>query len=101
MSFEKSQTASLWERWQDLYNQERNNLHKVKLNRSPRKDLHAFLLLDSLFPSDEPIVAYVEEDRMILNVSVEDVQSLSDENMLELLRCGVFYAPHYGLYLQR
>jgi hypothetical protein len=64
---------------------------KVENKRSNRKDLHAFLLLDELFPTDKKsdIICNAEHDEFWLDISFEQIEKLTDDQILELVRCGV------------
>lgn len=64
---------------------------KVEVKRSKRADLHAFLLLDELFPGDCDIVAEVIHDQIFLGVEENDFEKLTEKQVVELIRCGVFY----------
>jgi len=80
------------ERWKriDQENREYNQFKRIGRIRSNRPDLHAFLLLDELFPRPGmDIVGCAEHDEIWLNVSDEQLASLTDEQILELTRCGV------------
>ena len=57
---------------------------------SQRPDLHAFIRLDQWFPDDTDIVTSAEHDQIYLGVKETDVESLSDEQIVELSRCGVW-----------
>lgn len=55
-------------------------------------DLHAFLLLDDLFPNpDNDMIAAAEHDKYWLDVDGEAIAKLTDDQILELVRCGVIY----------
>ncbi len=61
-----------------------------KKNRRP--DIHAFILLSELFPdSNQDIVCASCHDVIWLDVGIEDIEKLTDENIIELTRCGVRY----------
>lgn len=64
----------------------------VENKKSNRPDLHAFILLDSFFEqNDRDIVAAASHDVIYLEVSGEDLENLTDSQVLELTRCGVMY----------
>lgn len=60
----------------------------VDNKRSKRADLHAFLLLDSIFGGDSDIVQGAEHDKIYL---CGDPEALTNVQILELVRCGVTY----------
>jgi hypothetical protein len=62
--------------------------------RSNRRDLHAFLLLDSLVPCEKgmDIVSASEHDQIFLYTDPEKLAAVvTDEIVLELVRSGVCY----------
>jgi hypothetical protein len=66
--------------------------------KSERRDLCAFLLLDELAKRagektcGQTIISAVEHDIVYLNVSPENINVVaSDEEILALMQCGVFY----------
>jgi len=68
------------------------NFDSIENKRSNRPDLHAFLLLDSLFPGNDDMVCAAGHDIIYLNVEMDDFQKIATEELiLELLRCGVCY----------
>ena len=65
----------------------------VDNKRNGRPDLHAFLLLDELFPNKtRDMVCGSSHDVIYLDVASEEIETLSDEHILELTRCGVMYS---------
>jgi hypothetical protein len=62
---------------------------KVENKRSKRADLHAFILLDEFFPGKDDIICASEHDEIYLSIGNEDVEKLTDKQILELTRCGV------------
>ena len=66
--------------------------NQVENKRSQRPDLHAFLLLDELFPhASRDMVCAADHDVIFLDVSGEQVETLTDDQILELSRCGVMH----------
>ena len=63
----------------------------VENKRSQRRDLHAFLLLTELFPSTSKIVSGAGHDEIWLDPTPSQVKTLTDVQILELVRCGVRY----------
>jgi hypothetical protein len=65
---------------------------RVETKRSQRPDLHAYLLLDDLFPNPgRDMVCSAAHDEIWLDVEGEKLNDLTDEQILELTRCGVRY----------
>lgn len=58
---------------------------------SNRPDLHAFILLDKLFPDDVDIICHSGHKEIQLSIKEEQIEKLTDEQILELVRCGVRY----------
>jgi hypothetical protein len=57
-----------------------------------RPDLNAFLLLDKLFPGDEDIVDAASHGTIFLSVEPHELMRVAgEEDILDLIRCGVFY----------
>lgn len=72
---------------------------RVENKRSQRADLHAFMLLDELAPSKKSIVAAAEHDEFWVGVDIEEIEDkLTEDQVIELVRCGVRYGE-YGLCL--
>lgn len=64
----------------------------VETKKSSRPDLHAFLLLEELCPSDEDLISASEHDEIYFSVSPEELAEVVTEDLvLELRRCGVRY----------
>lgn len=62
---------------------------QIENKRSSRPDIHAILLLDSLFPGKTDMICAAEHDIFYLDVSEEQIETLTEEQVIELLRCGV------------
>ena len=64
----------------------------IENKRNQRPDLHAWLLLDHLFPNPgRDMVCAAEHDVIWLDVEGEKLETLTDEQIIELSRCGVFH----------
>lgn len=82
---------SLKERFQQL-DDEYLNFEAVENKRSGRRDLHAFLLLDSLLPGTRGMVCAATHDEFFLDIDQKQLNKvITDEQILELTRCGVHY----------
>lgn len=69
-----------------------NNFKLVEKKRSTRPDLHAFLMLDELFPNKGvDILSAAGHDKIWIDVDSGDIDRLTDEQILELVRCGIIY----------
>lgn len=82
----------------DKHEHEYIKFDSIAVKRSNRPDLHAFLLLDQLVPSDgrEDIIGAAEHDEFFLSVSPEELAAVAtEEQIVELIRCGLRYDTHY------
>ncbi len=84
------------ERFTTLSNPEFTQFDKVKDKRSNRPDLHAMLLLSELFPRDKPMICSAYDDRIFFDVHETEIETLTDEQIIELAQCGVQFTK-YGL----
>jgi len=78
----------------DLFEHDNNEALKfdrVEVKNSKRPDLHAFILLDKLFPSKSDIVCCAGHDQIWFDVSSEQIETISEDHIIELLRCGIYY----------
>lgn len=80
---------------EDLYekhNEEFLRFERVETKFSQRPDLHAFILLDKIIPDDSDIISASEHDEIYLSVSPEELlKEATEEQLIELIRCGVRY----------
>lgn len=59
---------------------------------SKRPDLHAFILLDQIFPDDGrgiDMVCAAWHDEIALTPKTEDIKDASEDQIIQLIRCGV------------
>lgn len=75
----------------EKHNDEYLKFERVENKRSSRPDLHAFLLLDELFPGTRDIVSHASHDEIYLDIDSDDIEKLTEGQVIELLRCGVLY----------
>ena len=64
---------------------------KVENKLSTRPDIHAFILLNQIFPDKRDIICAASHGVIWLDVEGEQIQTLSDSQILELVRCGVIH----------
>ncbi len=64
---------------------------KIKNKLNHRPDLHAFLLLDSLSKKNDnsDMISYSAHDEFFLSVAPEDIKDVTEDQIIELIRCGV------------
>jgi len=79
-------------------NNEYTRFENVENKRSNRPDIHAFILLDELFPDESGanLIHAAEHDEFYIDVGGGQLETLTDEQILELTRCGVMYDPEYN-----
>jgi hypothetical protein len=73
----------------EAVNEDYIKFDRVENKRSQRPDLHAYLLLDEIFPSSKDMVCAASHDEIWLDVEGKQLEKLTDEQILELTRCGV------------
>lgn len=69
----------------------------IEYKRSQRRDLHAFLLLNSLFPFHDSgdMVVSAAHDQIWLFPNMDKLaEVITEAQVIELLRCGVWYDSH-------
>lgn len=61
--------------------------------RSNRPDVHVIILLNSLFPyaSERNLISRAHYDQIWFDIDEESLNKLTDDQIKELLACGVFY----------
>jgi len=84
---------SIKEYWNGATNNNESFLRfeDIEIKRSNRPDLHAFLLLNELFPKNRDMIVGASHDQIWLDVSDEEIETLTKYQVLELSRSGVFY----------
>ena len=89
------------QRWEEITKEgeEYLDFEKVMNKRSLRADVHAFLLLDELFPKRGFLISAAAHDQIFLDYSEAEIAKLSDEQIVELSLCGVMYGEEGGLSL--
>jgi len=76
----------------DKHNSECIKFDLVQKKLSSRPDIHAFLLLDSMFPGTSDIIDGASHDEIYLSVPVDDLlMRATEDQVVELIRCGVRY----------
>ena len=68
------------------------NFDLIEHKLSTRPDMHAFMLLDKMFPGDTDMISAAEHDEIYLSIDPERlVREASVDQIKELIRCGVRY----------
>lgn len=69
---------------------------QIKNKLSKRPDLHAFILLDSILPSDDNIISGSGHEEIWLKIDLEELaEKATEEQIVDLHRCGVHYFEEY------
>jgi len=88
------------EAFEEYSEEEFLEFERVENKLSKRADIHAFLLLDRLCPSNISIVSGAEHDMIYLSVESDELSKvITREQILELSRCGVGYSSSSDLYM--
>ena len=67
---------------------------RITNKKTNRPDLHAFLLLDEIFTEPHGIIQADEHDKIFLDIDEEKSSKLTDDQILEIVRCGVRYSEY-------
>ena len=74
----------------EAVNDEFSMFENIEDPLNPRPDLCAFMLLHSLLPDNDDMIAAGEHDVIYLSIDVNELNViLSDRDLLTLIRCGV------------
>jgi hypothetical protein len=81
----------------EAVNDEYLKFEKIENKLSNRPDVHAFILLDKLFPSERKtdLIQAAEHDEYFIEIEGEQLLQLTDNQILELVRCGISYSAEY------
>lgn len=85
------EVEEIFEKYEDEY----IAFDKVEIKLSQRPDLHAYILLDKLFPKTCDIVCGAGHDEIYLDCDEDEIVSLSEDQLLQLIRCGVRLQDNY------
>lgn len=70
---------------------------RVTYKLSSRPDLHAFILLNTIQPSEDEMIADAAEDHIWLDIDCRELAKvITEAQIIELARCGVFYDKDDG-----
>lgn len=77
----------------EAHNSELCQFERIENPAFPQPDLMAFLFLAKRFPmaTGQDIISRAEHDAIYLATSTEDIESLTEDEVIFLLRCGVSY----------
>lgn len=74
---------------------EPHKFERVAVKFTQRADLHAFILLDKLLPSNMDIIRAAEHDEIYFEIDIDELAKvITHEQVLELVRCGISYDSH-------
>lgn len=83
-------TQEIYAIYEEISDEEFLKFDRVNPKRSRRSDLHAFLLLDELMPSDRDMVSDAAHDEIWLEVDLGRLaEIITRDQLIELVRCGV------------
>ena len=85
----------IFKKYEDVIDNEFLKFDNVKNKNSNRKDLHAFILLDKLFPGKEDILSFASHDEVTLSINYDQIKTLCEDDVIDLMRCGVIYESDY------
>ncbi len=68
----------------------------IKKKRANRPDVCAFVILDELFSSDRDLIDASGHDEFWLDISDDEIEKISEEVLIDLIRCGVRYDADLG-----
>lgn len=79
----------------EKHDEEYLKFERIENKYSKRHDLHAFILIDKILANSEDqydIISAAEHDEIFLNANMEELARLiTEEQVIELIRCGVRY----------
>ena len=75
----------------EAVNDEYGNFCNVRNKLSTRSDIHAFILLNNIFPDSRDMVCAASHDAIFLEPDSYQIEQLTDEQILDLVRCGVMH----------
>lgn len=87
--------AKLFEKHKNEYLQ----FHLVENKRSTRRDVNALLLLAEWFPRSGNLISATRRDEIRLDVIEPEISKLTEDQIIELLRCGVLLDFRHYLYM--
>lgn len=77
----------------EIIDDEYGEFERVENKLSSRPDIHAFILLNNLCPSDDDMISASEHDEFYLDVDLEKLEKIiTREQVIDLVRCGVRYS---------
>lgn len=86
-----TQLQALFEKHEDEY----CKFNRVENKWTRRPDLHAFILIDKILAHSEEqydIISGAEHDEIFLSADMDELARLiTEEQVIELIRCGVRY----------
>jgi hypothetical protein len=75
----------------EAVNEEYGKFCNVENKLSTRPDIHAFILLNEIFPYSRDMVCAASHDVIYLEPDCDQIGKLTDEQILDLVRCGVMH----------
>ena len=75
----------------EKHDDEFNKFDRVQHKLSENQELHGYLLLVKLFPNEARILQSAEHDMVWIGPESDDLESLTEAQIIELLRCGIHF----------
>lgn len=91
---------TLQERFDEIDHDEHLKFERVTEKLASRPDVHLFVMLDKIFPSENErdIVSATDHYGIFLSIDDEQLETLTDEQLLTIVRCGFSLSEYGGLY---
>ena len=80
----------------EKYANEHCKFELVENKKSQCADIHAFILINEIFKPKHDIIVATDYYGYFLNLDEDDLSILTDEQIIELLRCGFSYDTNGG-----
>lgn len=82
----------VFDKFEDDYGRDED----IAVRLSGRPDLNAFMLLDQLQPESADMISASEHDEFFLSIDCEKLaEVITEEQVRDLVRCGVMYSDGY------
>lgn len=79
----------------DQFDDEYLQFDRIENKRSKKPDVHAFMLLDELVDGNQRLLSEHGDYELYLSPNVEELNKvITDDQILELVRCGIRYCEY-------
>ncbi len=84
--------------WNKYVGEEFCKFENIEERLSTRRDMHAMIILDKVLPGNNNMIAASGHDEVWLCIACEDLaEVITEEDILNLVRCGVMLDSDEGL----